>query len=79
MDQLTQKFGVPTRQRSETVRLRLSAYPSVHAWWLREGYRVEYQAIGGNINFGWVRVETDKARTIREAEERAIEAKRTPL
>ena len=79
IDQLTEKFGPPSEKRPETIRVGLAAYPSVRVLWIRDGYRVEYSAIGGSLNYGWVRVETDKARAIREAEERAVEAKRTPL
>lgn len=79
MDQLKQKFGPPTETADETVYIRKFPWLSVRALWIRDGYRVEYHGIGGNRSYGWVRVETEKARAVREAEEHAAEPQRTPL
>lgn len=77
--ELSAKFGVPSVRAPETIEIQHIDVPSVYAIWRRDGYTVEYHAIGGNIDYGWVRVETDRAKSLREARDKAADAQRTPL
>jgi hypothetical protein len=79
IDQLVEKFGPPTERTEVAFPIGLRSVMGAQLLWIREGYRIEYHAIGNSLDHGWLYIETDKARARSEARQREIEKKRTPL
>lgn len=77
--QLTDKFGAPTTSVGETTEVQKIAVPSVHVLWRRPGYVVDYRSISSDIDYGELSIETDKARALREAREKAATSQRITL
>jgi hypothetical protein len=80
IDELTRKFGTPTSRENETVDVDSVPFPSIHVTWDRPGYSVDYHSVNDrNIKYGILRVETNKARALREQQDAAQTENRTPL
>jgi hypothetical protein len=77
--QLGEKFGKPTFVGEDMPNRRARFTPARQARWEIAGLRVEYHNMGENPAYGWVRIETDKARLMREHKQGSEEQQRTPL
>jgi hypothetical protein len=79
IDQLVEKFGPPDRRTDDMYVIGLRSVAGPRLYWAGEGYRIEYHAIDGRPDYGWLHIATDKARAASDAKDREIEKKRTPL
>jgi hypothetical protein len=77
--QLSDKFGKPTFVGEDDPNPRAHFTSARQARWEATGYWVEYHNMGVDAANGWVRIETDKARAMREQKRQAEHQERTPL
>lgn len=79
IQQLTEKFGRPTYVGDDVSNGGFNSFPPKQARWESPGLFVEYHNMTRNKHYGWVRIETAKAKATREQHEHAQAQQRVPL
>jgi len=76
---LSDKFGKPTFVGEDAGNPRARFIAAKQARWEAAGYWVEYHNMTQDAANGWVRIETDKARAMREQKQQSEQQQRVPL